>query len=132
MHAGHQPKRRVIDYYVASGVKSVLVLGVLGEADRLSDAERERIQEIALEHTRGRVRVIVGVTHQSTTVAAKRARAAAQAGASAVLRWWQARYNYTIRCQSEVRLRKGCFYRTTILSAKPIYGRGNPCGRPGS
>jgi 4-hydroxy-tetrahydrodipicolinate synthase len=42
--------RTLIDYYVAAGVAGVLVLGVLGEADKLSDAERERVQSAALAH----------------------------------------------------------------------------------
>ena len=36
--------RTLVDYYVAAGVAGVLALGVLGEADKLSDAERERVQ----------------------------------------------------------------------------------------
>lgn len=77
--------RTLIDYYVDAGVAGVLVLGVLGEADKLSDAERERVQSIAVEHVGGRVQVVVGVTHRSTVVASERARAAATAGAAAVM-----------------------------------------------
>lgn len=77
--------RTLIDYYVEAGVAGVLVLGVLGEADKLSDTERERVQSDAVEHAGGRVQVSVGVTHRSTVVAAERARAAARAGAAAVM-----------------------------------------------
>lgn len=75
----------LIDYCVDAGVAGVLVLGVLGEADKLSDAERERVQSVAVEHAGGRVQVVVGVTHRSTVVTAERARAAARAGAEAVM-----------------------------------------------
>lgn len=75
----------LIDLYAAAGAAGVLVLGVLGEADRLSDAERKRVQEVALEHAAGRLRVTVGVTHPSTVVTAERARFAARAGADAVM-----------------------------------------------
>jgi 4-hydroxy-tetrahydrodipicolinate synthase len=61
------------------------VLGVLGEADRLSDAERERVVGIAVEAAAGRLAVTVGVTHPSTRVAVERARAAEAAGAAAVM-----------------------------------------------
>jgi len=75
----------LIDHYAQAGVAGVLVLGVLGEADKLSDAERERVQALAVERAGNRVRVTVGVTHHSTVVAAERARAAARAGAAAVM-----------------------------------------------
>jgi 4-hydroxy-tetrahydrodipicolinate synthase len=77
--------RTLIDYCVGAGVTGVLVLGVLGEADKLSDAERERLQSVAVEHAGGRVQVTVGVTHSSTVVTAERARAAARTGAAAVM-----------------------------------------------
>lgn len=75
----------VVDYYVGSGLAGILVLGVLGEADRLTDAERERVQRIAIEHVRGRVQVTVGISHPATVVAAERARSAERVGASAVM-----------------------------------------------
>jgi len=75
----------LIDYYVAAGVAGVLVLGVLGEADRLSDRERERVQALAVEQAAGRVQVTAGATHAATVVTAERARAAARGGASAVM-----------------------------------------------
>jgi 4-hydroxy-tetrahydrodipicolinate synthase len=77
--------RSVLDYYVASGLAGVLVLGVLGEADRLADSERERVQRIAIEHVDGRVQLTVGVSHPATVVAAERARSAERMGATAVM-----------------------------------------------
>ena len=77
--------RSAIDYYVGSGLAGILALGVLGEADRLADAERERVQRIAIEHVQGRVQVTVGVSHPATVVAAERARSAERMGATAVM-----------------------------------------------
>jgi 4-hydroxy-tetrahydrodipicolinate synthase len=77
--------RTLVDYYVSSGVAGVLVLGVLGEADKLTDDERERVQTVALLHAGGRVQVVVGVTHASSVVTRARAQAAERAGASAVM-----------------------------------------------
>jgi 4-hydroxy-tetrahydrodipicolinate synthase len=57
---------------------------MLGEADKLSDAERERVQALVLEHAAGRVQVTAGTTHGGTDVAAQRARSAERAGATAV------------------------------------------------
>jgi 4-hydroxy-tetrahydrodipicolinate synthase len=77
--------RTLVDYYVSAGVAGVLVLGVLGEADKLSDGERERVQAAALVHADGRVQVTVGVSAPSTVLAAERAVSAERAGASAVM-----------------------------------------------
>ena len=77
--------RSLVDSCVAASVDGVLVLGVLGEADRLSDAERDRVVALTLEQAGDRLQVTVGVTHQATVVTAARARAAARAGAAAVM-----------------------------------------------
>ena len=75
----------LVDYCAEAGVAGVLVLGVLGEADRLSDRERERVQTLAVECAAGRLQVTVGVTHGSTVITRERAVAAERAGASAVM-----------------------------------------------
>lgn len=77
--------RSLVDYCAAAGVDGLLALGVLGEADRLADSERDRIVKLVVEQAAGRLPVTVGVTHQATVVAAARARAAADAGAAAVM-----------------------------------------------
>src|SRR5262245_15156779 len=64
-------------------VSGVLILGVMGEADRLSDAERERVIETTIS-AQDRLQVTVGVTHQSTVVTRDRARKGAELGAAAV------------------------------------------------
>lgn len=75
----------LIDYLAAAGVDGVLVLGVLGEADRISDAERKALVEATLRHAAGRLQVTVGITHGSTVVVKQRAREAAEMGADAVM-----------------------------------------------
>lgn len=77
--------RRLVDFYAGCRVDGVLVLGVLGEADRLSDEERERVVEVAIDQAAGRIPVTVGITHGATRVAVERARAAERAGAAAVM-----------------------------------------------
>jgi 4-hydroxy-tetrahydrodipicolinate synthase len=74
----------LIDAFRKACVSGVLILGVMGEAERLSDAERERVVDLTISK-RDRLQVTVGVTHQSTVVARARAKQAALAGASAVM-----------------------------------------------
>jgi 4-hydroxy-tetrahydrodipicolinate synthase len=75
----------LVDYCTEAGVAGLLVLGVLGEADRLSDRERDSVQALAVERAAGRVQVTVGATHGSTAVTRERARTAERAGADAVM-----------------------------------------------
>jgi 4-hydroxy-tetrahydrodipicolinate synthase len=77
--------RGLVDRVAAAGAAGVLALGVMGEADRLSDDERDLVAGVALEAAAGRLQVTVGVTHHATVVARERARAAATAGATAVM-----------------------------------------------
>ena len=77
--------RSLIDSYQAAGADGVLVLGDMGEADRLADREREQVAAVAIAHAAGRLQVTVGVSHQATVVTAARARVAARAGADAVM-----------------------------------------------
>jgi 4-hydroxy-tetrahydrodipicolinate synthase len=74
----------LIDAFRKACVSGVLILGVIGEADLLSDTERERVVDLTIAK-RDRLQVTVGVTHQSTVIARARARQAALAGASAVM-----------------------------------------------
>ncbi len=76
--------RQLIAFYANAGVDGVVVLGVLGEADRLSDRERERVIAVAVDEAR-EIPVTVGITHNATRITVERARAAAAAGASAVM-----------------------------------------------
>lgn len=75
----------LVEHVARAGAQGVLALGVLGESDRLSDAERDRVRDAVLAAAAGRLSVTVGVTHGSTVVAAGRARAAEEAGADAVM-----------------------------------------------
>ena len=75
----------LVDFCHERGAKGLLILGVMGEADRLSDAERERIIDQFLAHNAGRMQITVGVTAGSTVVARQRARDAIRRGADAVM-----------------------------------------------
>ena len=75
----------LLDATVGAGVQGVTILGVAGEAQRLSDAERDRLLARAMQAIGGRVPVIVGASHDGTDVTIERTRAAAQAGAAGVM-----------------------------------------------
>ena len=73
------------EFYVASGVHGLTILGIMGEAHKLSDAERRVVMERYISATGGRIPVIVGCSAVATKVVADRARAAEEAGAAAVM-----------------------------------------------
>jgi 4-hydroxy-tetrahydrodipicolinate synthase len=77
--------RRLIDFVVATGVQGVTILGVLGEAGKLSDAERSRVIGVTLESAAGRVPVCVGISHAATDRCVAFAREATDAGADALM-----------------------------------------------
>src|ERR671916_2234323 len=73
------------EFYVDSGVHGVTILGIMGEAHKLSDAERRAVTQQYVSAVRGRVPVVVGCSAVATRVAAERAREAEEAGAAAVM-----------------------------------------------
>ena len=73
------------DFYVDSGVHGVTILGIMGEAHKLSDAERQTVTERYVSAVDGRVPVVVGCSAMATRVVVDRARAAQEAGAAAVM-----------------------------------------------
>jgi 4-hydroxy-tetrahydrodipicolinate synthase len=77
--------RTLVDYCIARGCEGMLVLGVLGEVDKLSDEERDRAIAGFVDASAGRLQITVGVTHGSTVVTAGRARRAIALGADAVM-----------------------------------------------
>jgi 4-hydroxy-tetrahydrodipicolinate synthase len=73
------------DFYVDAGVHGVTILGIMGEAHKLSDAERHVVTERYVSATGGRVPVVAGCSAVATKVVVERARAAEDAGAAAVM-----------------------------------------------
>ncbi len=73
------------DFVVASGVDGMTILGVLGEAAKVSDAERSAIIGAVLARANGRVPVCVTVSAASGHRAVEYAREAQAAGAHAVM-----------------------------------------------
>ena len=77
--------RTLIEYLAQADCAGVLALGVLGEADRLDEDERDAVLQTVMEHAADRMQVSIGVSHQSPLVTARRARRAEAAGVTAVM-----------------------------------------------
>ncbi len=76
--------RAVTRWAVEAGVSGLVPLGIMGEAHKLSDRERDLVLETVVDEA-GAVPVVAGCTAESTVVAAERARRAAELGAAAVM-----------------------------------------------
>lgn len=77
--------RRVIDCMIDQGVDAICILANYSEQFVLSDEERALLTRISLEHTAGRVPVIVTISHFATHIAVERAKYAQSLGASMVM-----------------------------------------------
>ncbi len=77
--------KRVLDCLIDQGADGVCVLANFSEQFLLSDAERETLTRLSLEHVAGRVPVIVTISHFATQIAVERARFAKSLGADIVM-----------------------------------------------
>ena len=77
--------RRVMDLSVDQGVDGVCILANFSEQFLLTDEERDQVMRLSIEKIAGRVPVVVTTSHFSTRIAAQRAKAAAEAGASMLM-----------------------------------------------
>lgn len=73
--------RRMVEF----DVDGVTILGVLGEANRLTDAERTQVIEATVEAAAGRIPVVVGASHAGTKASCELAKDAIARGADAVM-----------------------------------------------
>jgi 2-keto-3-deoxy-L-arabinonate dehydratase len=78
-------QRRVIDCMIDQGVDGLCILANYSEQFLLSDAEREVLQTVCMEHIAGRVPVIATCSHFSTAIAVERCKRAAEQGAAMVM-----------------------------------------------
>lgn len=73
------------EHYLASGVDGLTVLGIMGEAHKLTDAERFAVASRYLAVTEGEAPLVVGCSAPATRVAVERAREAEGLEAAAVM-----------------------------------------------
>jgi 2-keto-3-deoxy-L-arabinonate dehydratase len=78
-------QRRVLDCMIDQGVDGICILANYSEQFLLTDAEREALLEVCLEHVAGRKPVIVTCSHFATRIAVERARRAEAAGAGMLM-----------------------------------------------
>ncbi|MTH33483.1 dihydrodipicolinate synthase family protein [Paracoccus limosus] len=77
--------RRILDCMVDQGVDGICILANFSEQFLISDAERETLTRLSLEHVAGRVPVIVTISHFATPIVVERARLARDLGAAMVM-----------------------------------------------
>jgi 4-hydroxy-tetrahydrodipicolinate synthase len=75
----------LVDFVVRRGVDGITILGVMGEADKLIDRERDELTVATLDAARGRIAVCVGATHAGTDGCVAYCRRARELGADAVM-----------------------------------------------
>ncbi|MCZ8102321.1 MAG: dihydrodipicolinate synthase family protein [Burkholderiales bacterium] len=78
-------QKRCIDFMIDAGSHGLCILANFSEQFVLSDAEREVLTKLCLDHVTGRVPVIVTTTHFSSRVCAERSKAAQDMGAAMVM-----------------------------------------------
>jgi 4-hydroxy-tetrahydrodipicolinate synthase len=76
---------RLMDFYLARRVRGVTLLGIMGEAPRLTGEESRAVVRRALARIAGRVPAVVGVSHASLGVLAALANDVMAAGAAGVM-----------------------------------------------
>jgi len=77
--------RALVDWHIAEGTKGLVPCGTTGESPTLSHAEHERVIEIVVDQTAGRVPVVAGAGSNNTTEGISLMRHAAATGADAAL-----------------------------------------------
>lgn len=77
--------RRLLDFYLDAGVHGITLLGIMGEANKVTEHERQVVVDTAVRHVNGRVPLTVGCTAAGTYQAVEFVKAAEAAGADAVM-----------------------------------------------
>ncbi|MGH2403941.1 MAG: dihydrodipicolinate synthase family protein [bacterium] len=75
----------LIDFELGAGVHGLTILGILGEAHKLTEDERRSIVEAIVRRVRGRVPVVVGTSAPATDLAIRYSRQAQDLGADALM-----------------------------------------------
>ena len=76
---------RCVSHAKASGCTGVVTLGVMGEAHRLLESERDAVVDAVVAASSGELKVSVGISSESAELAAARLELAQDAGADAVM-----------------------------------------------
>lgn len=77
--------RRLVEFQIDKGVYGLTILGVLGEAAKLTLEERRLVMDTVMETVNGRIPVVVGTSHAKLESCIELSQAAFGAGASGVM-----------------------------------------------
>lgn len=77
--------RNLVDFQLRCEVDGLTILGVLGEASKLSVAERETVLQEVVSVVQGRIPIVVGVSHADDEICLALCRNAEVAGAAGVM-----------------------------------------------
>jgi 4-hydroxy-tetrahydrodipicolinate synthase len=77
--------RRLTMFTRDAGVNGMTILGVLGEADKLTESERDRVTRVVIEAAGAEFPICVGTTHAGTDGCIALSRRAQELGARAVM-----------------------------------------------
>ncbi|MEM5476279.1 dihydrodipicolinate synthase family protein [Pacificibacter sp. AS14] len=77
--------KRVLDCLIDQGADGICILANFSEQFLISDAEREVLTKLSIDHIAGRVPVIVTISHFATQIVVERARFAKSLGADIVM-----------------------------------------------
>ncbi|MFA5008751.1 MAG: 4-hydroxy-tetrahydrodipicolinate synthase [Candidatus Omnitrophota bacterium] len=77
--------RKLIEFHIKNGTSAIVPCGTTGESATLNYEEHERVIEICIEQSEGRIPIIAGTGSNSTQEAIVLTKHAAKAGASASL-----------------------------------------------
>lgn len=77
--------KRLTELYINSGVHGITLLGIMGEANRLTEEERSVVVETVVAQVAGKIPVIVGCSANGTHQSIHFVRQAKAAGAAAVM-----------------------------------------------
>jgi 4-hydroxy-tetrahydrodipicolinate synthase len=75
----------LVEFYLGKGVSGVTILGMMGEAQKLSDTESAGFAKYFIDKVAGRVPVVVGVSHAGTDNLVRLSKTAMDAGAAGVM-----------------------------------------------
>ena len=77
--------KRVLNCMIDQGVDGICILANFSEQFLITDAEREALSRLSLEHVAERVPVIVTISHYATHIVLQRARLSKELGAAMVM-----------------------------------------------
>ena len=81
----YEGMKRVLDCMIDQGVDGICILANFSEQFLITDAEREALSRLSLEHVAERVPVIVTISHYATHIVLQRARLSKELGAAMVM-----------------------------------------------